>query len=688
MAEDPAIEQEGGSEQDQSNNTTLFPTLTRDDTQRSRELHIPEFGRVRRSATGPMSPSPLSPRARPEGSPAGSRNRGRTLGSRPRIDTNVGQARSPLPKSPLGRRDPREDSMEHMDDIIEEGGAKPRPSIQSDRDFTHSGVRQRTGTITGRQRRNTVRSMRPSIAISTARSIHSDAQSFSLAGPEPVVAQQANVPFVQPGYSDLNPAYKQQAQVGTARPVWGLAKPLPRVIRPGMVPTVEELRQSQAVPEKPQEGDIDLEKGRQDKLPKLNKIDSQVVNARERRENRLLSRLGSIVQDIRPSMSHDGHLTPPEEALEEPESEEVDLGLARPAEHQVASPSQVPYPSGTEPFVPYEDTASTIHEDFKDDPNWEDTDLLHVDPHDIVDEYHNNHTRWAVVRTYFREPFAELVAVVVQLTIGFCADLVVTTSSSASGNESTDDWAWGLATMLGIYIAGGISGAHLNPAISIMLYIYRGFPLRKVPSYIFAQLLGAFIAGLLSYGLYRQNIAHYGGSDLSTGGTMNDFITNLRFEYINAATGFFNEFVGTAFLAIAVLALGDDSNAPPGAGMNALIIGLVITVLSMAFGYNTGAAMNGTRDLGPRLALLCVGYGGELFRDPWWVYGPWVATIFGAIFGAGVYDVFIFVGGESPINYPKRRMKRAGHKWKKRMGQRFRKAKRKMKSEVEDDAHA
>ena len=105
--------------------------------------------------------------------------------------------------------------------------------------------------------------------------------------------------------------------------------------------------------------------------------------------------------------------------------------------------------------------------------------------------------------------------------LGICSDLVITASGGAAGNESTTDWAWGLSVMLGIYIAGGVSGAHLNPAISIMLWIHRGFPLRKVGTYFLAQLLGAFIAALVAYALYRNDIMHVGGgADLRHGGTM------------------------------------------------------------------------------------------------------------------------------------------------------------------------
>ena len=191
-----------------------------------------------------------------------------------------------------------------------------------------------------------------------------------------------------------------------------------------------------------------------------------------------------------------------------------------------------------------------------------------------------------------------------------------------------------------------------------------------------AQILGAFLAGLIAFGLYQKDIIAFGGTDLANSGTLGAFITYPRYDWIDASTAFFTEFTGTAILSVAVLALGDDTNAPPGAGMNAFVLGLIITVLSMAFGYNTGAAMNPARDLGPRLACLVVGYGGGIFRNGYWIYGPWVGTITGAIFGAFLYDAAIFVGGESPVNYPRRRIKRAGTKWKRRWAGRLRRGRR------------
>lgn len=291
----------------------------------------------------------------------------------------------------------------------------------------------------------------------------------------------------------------------------------------------------------------------------------------------------------------------------------------------------------------------------------------------VEDEVHNNHTTWAVIRTHHREALAEALAVFVQLTIGFCADLSVTIA--ATGNPNTTQWAWGFATMMAIYISGGISGAHLNPSVTVILWFYRGFPARKMPEYFAAQFIGAFCAGLTAYGIYYASIQQHLITNSDTK-IITSFVTSQREKWIGPATAFFNEFLGTTFLVITVLALGDDQNAPPGAGMNSLIIGLVVTCLSITFAYQTGAALNPSRDFGPRLALLVLGYSRDLFLNPYWFYGPWAGSLSGAFMGAFLYDFMIFTGGESPINYPLERTQRAIKKSRMRWEHRFQKAKR------------
>jgi aquaglyceroporin related protein len=198
--------------------------------------------------------------------------------------------------------------------------------------------------------------------------------------------------------------------------------------------------------------------------------------------------------------------------------------------------------------------------------------------------------------------------------------------------------------MIAIYVSGGISGAHLNPTLTVTLWFYRGFPKRKMPEFWAGQFLGAFIAPFIAYGVYYAAIQNYIAAN-GEAGIIGSFVTNPGQDYVGTATAFFNEFVGTVFLVITIMALGDDQNAPPGAGMNSFIVGLVITALTFAFSFNTGMALNPVRDFGPRLALLCLGYGGQLFTDPYWFYGPFAASLIGAFVGAGIYDFAIFTGG-------------------------------------------
>ncbi|KAJ5168205.1 uncharacterized protein N7482_003799 [Penicillium canariense] len=232
-----------------------------------------------------------------------------------------------------------------------------------------------------------------------------------------------------------------------------------------------------------------------------------------------------------------------------------------------------------------------------------------------------------------------------------------------AGSFPAQSAAWGFGFMVAIYTTGGISGGHLNPAITIALSVFRGFPARRTVIYIAAQLLGAITAGGIAYAIYHDAIIEVAAAakvSQSQSVAAEALITAPK-PFVHPATAFFTEFVGSAILVGALIALGDDNNAPPGAGMNAFIVGVLISIIILALGYNTGGCFNCARDFGPRLVALMAGWGGQLFREShaWWVWGPWGADISGALFGALIYDAVIFTGGESPVNYPRRRRKRA-----------------------------
>ncbi|KAL2860107.1 aquaporin-like protein [Aspergillus pseudodeflectus] len=270
---------------------------------------------------------------------------------------------------------------------------------------------------------------------------------------------------------------------------------------------------------------------------------------------------------------------------------------------------------------------------------------------------------WAEWRHYIRQELAEWLGVTVAMTLGLCAGLSTFTSQNQAGTFPSLAAAWGFAFMIAIYVAGGVSGGHLNPAITISMAVWRGFPTRRCFTYILAQVLGAITASGIAYAIYHDSIVNSASIDAvpqAQSATKQAMVTVPK-EFVHPAAAFFTEFIGTAILLGVIMALGDDTNAPPGAGMQAFIIGLLITVLVLAMGYTTGGCFNPARDFGGRLVTVMAGWGGDMFTEyhAWWVWGPWVADIAGGLFGGFVYDLVIFTGGESPINYPARRRKRA-----------------------------
>lgn len=230
---------------------------------------------------------------------------------------------------------------------------------------------------------------------------------FSLAGPaDTIAAKNHHEPYVDPGYAELNPAY---AQPVNTRPVWGLAKPLPRVVRPGMVPSESELDLKNLAdngpPEHSPEEANDLEKGRIQPTLQLGKISSQLDTARERRESLVAERYGprggSSGPFTRPSRLGSTSLTPHEEALEE----EAEMEAEEEAEAEAEAPPHSL--DGVSPFPALDEEGSQAPTERDDE--WMDT--VPLAPYGPEDEVHNLHTHWSVIRAQFREPLAEFLAV-------------------------------------------------------------------------------------------------------------------------------------------------------------------------------------------------------------------------------------------------------------------------------------
>src|SRR5581483_2731684 len=139
---------------------------------------------------------------------------------------------------------------------------------------------------------------------------------------------------------------------------------------------------------------------------------------------------------------------------------------------------------------------------------------------------------------------------------------------------------WGLAVTMGVYIAGKISGAHLNPAVTLALAVFRKFPWRKVIPYSVAQTMGAFLAAALVYWNY---LPAFRQTDPLLEKTAGVFTTFPAFPGQPQA-GFLDQLIGTALLVLLVLAITDEFNAPPGANLAPLMIGLIVVAIGMSFG--------------------------------------------------------------------------------------------------------
>lgn len=142
---------------------------------------------------------------------------------------------------------------------------------------------------------------------------------------------------------------------------------------------------------------------------------------------------------------------------------------------------------------------------------------------------------------------------------GLAGSLSVTLSKGEYGSYETVCWCWGISFAMGIYTGGGVSGAHMNPCISLTFSAYRGFPIKMAGIYVLCQFAAALFAGGLAYCIYRDAIMHIDPEFKLTGGA---FFANPQ-TFISPTTAFFNEFTAGAIMMVCVLALGDDSNNPP-----------------------------------------------------------------------------------------------------------------------------
>lgn len=231
------------------------------------------------------------------------------------------------------------------------------------------------------------------------------------------------------------------------------------------------------------------------------------------------------------------------------------------------------------------------------------------------------------------EFFAELVgtALLVLLGGGVCAGVALKKTHSHGSGWIVITMGWAFAVAMAVYLSGHISGAHVNPAVTIALALANKFAWSKVALYITAQMIGAFIGATLVTIYYYQ---HFKATE-DEGTVLGVYSTGPAIE--SKFFNLFSEILGTFVLVIVILVMGLQETSP---GLGALAVGFLVLSIGLSLGGTTGYAINPARDLGPRIAhfLLPVPNKGKSNWKYSWI--PVVGPIIGGALAAGFYLAF------------------------------------------------
>ncbi|XP_076010039.1 aquaporin-10a [Genypterus blacodes] len=227
---------------------------------------------------------------------------------------------------------------------------------------------------------------------------------------------------------------------------------------------------------------------------------------------------------------------------------------------------------------------------------------------------------------------------------GCAAAAQVKTSRETKGQFLSVNMAFSVGVMAAMYLTKGITGAHLNPAVTLSFCSLGRVSWGRLLPYSLSQMLGAYVASGLVYLIYYDAIMEFSGGVLTVYGpneTASIFATYPS-EYITLGRSFLDQVMGTGLLMLCILCLDEKRNTPAPTELIPAIVAVIVLGISMSMSANCGAAINPARDLGPRLLTLTAGWGTEVFTCyNYWFWVPLVAPMLGALSGTLMYLVFI-----------------------------------------------